>query len=158
MVYSKGTLVNKDHRSNETTLEFSVTGLKFLNSRVSSSVFLTVYSDWSSGDNIFARCLDRKYDGVPILETIGLSRSWSIVPSLDSLFNFAVQQNFRGNEPVRNHLEYSSLVILFLIFRTHLWLLASTGDLEGRRMRIAQIYVCLLFYFLLKVANFDAPS
>ena len=31
-------------------------------------------------------------------------------------------------------------------------------DLEGRRMRIAQIYVCVLLYFLLKAAAFDVPS
>ena len=31
-------------------------------------------------------------------------------------------------------------------------------DLEGRRVRKAQIYVCVLLYFLLKVAAFDVPS
>ena len=35
----------------------------------------------------------------------------------------------------------------------------DTRDLEGRRMRIAQIYVCVLLYFLLKAAAFDVhPS
>ena len=33
-----------------------------------------------------------------------------------------------------------------------------TRDLEGRRMRIAQIYACVLFSFLLKVAAFDVQS
>ena len=32
---------------------------------------------------------------------------------------------------------------------------AKTRDLEGRRMRIAQIYACVLLYFLLKAAAFD---
>ena len=31
-------------------------------------------------------------------------------------------------------------------------------DLEGRRMRIPQIYVCNLLYFLLKAAAFDVSS
>ena len=31
-------------------------------------------------------------------------------------------------------------------------------DLEGRRMRIVQIYVCVLVYFLLKASAFDVPS
>ena len=30
--------------------------------------------------------------------------------------------------------------------------------LEGIRMRIAQIYPCVLLYFLFKVAAFDVPS
>ena len=30
-----------------------------------------------------------------------------------------------------------------------------TRDLEGRRMRIAQIYACVLLYFLLKAVAFD---
>ena len=30
--------------------------------------------------------------------------------------------------------------------------------LEGIRMRIAQIYACVLLYFLFKVAAFDVPS
>ena len=33
-----------------------------------------------------------------------------------------------------------------------------TRDLEGRNMRIVQIYVCVLLYFLLKVAAIDVPS
>ena len=35
---------------------------------------------------------------------------------------------------------------------------AITRDLEERRIGIAQIYVCVLLYFLLPVAAFDAPS
>ena len=31
-------------------------------------------------------------------------------------------------------------------------------DLEGRRMRIAKIYACVLLYFLLKAAAFDVLS
>ena len=31
-------------------------------------------------------------------------------------------------------------------------------DLEGRKMRIAQIYVCVISYFLLKAVAFDVPS
>ena len=31
-------------------------------------------------------------------------------------------------------------------------------DLEGRRVGIAQIYACVLLYFLLKSAPFDVPS
>ena len=31
-------------------------------------------------------------------------------------------------------------------------------DLEGRGMRIVQIYFCVLLHFLLKVAAFDFPS
>ena len=33
-----------------------------------------------------------------------------------------------------------------------------TRDLEGRMMRNAQIYACVLFYFLLKAAAFNVPS
>ena len=36
--------------------------------------------------------------------------------------------------------------------------LTNSRDLEGRRMRIAQIYACFLLYFLLKGAAFDVPS
>ena len=31
-------------------------------------------------------------------------------------------------------------------------------DFEWRRMRIAQIYACVILYFLLKAAAFDVPS
>ena len=34
----------------------------------------------------------------------------------------------------------------------------KTRDLEERRMRIAQTYVCVLLYFLLKATAFDVPS
>ena len=34
----------------------------------------------------------------------------------------------------------------------------ETRDLEERRMGIAQIYACVLLYFLLKAATFDVPS
>ena len=33
----------------------------------------------------------------------------------------------------------------------------NARDLEERRMRIAQIYACILLYFLLKVGVFDVP-
>ena len=37
-------------------------------------------------------------------------------------------------------------------------LLLMTRNLEGRSMRIEQIYACVLLYFSLKVAAFDVPS
>ena len=33
----------------------------------------------------------------------------------------------------------------------------NSKDLEERRMRIAQVYTCVLWYFLLKAAAFDVP-
>ena len=35
---------------------------------------------------------------------------------------------------------------------------SDTRDLEGRKMRIAVIYACVLLYFLLKVAAVGVPS
>ena len=36
--------------------------------------------------------------------------------------------------------------------------MSANRDLEGRKMGIAQIYACFLWYFLLKAAVFDVPS
>ena len=36
--------------------------------------------------------------------------------------------------------------------------LSFSRDLEGRRMRIAQIYACALLYFILKAVVFDVLS
>ena len=40
----------------------------------------------------------------------------------------------------------------------HIALIIFSRDLEGRRMGIAQIYIYVLLYFLLKAATFDVSS
>ena len=45
------------------------------------------------------------------------------------------------------------LVVLLLIIPVHF-----IRDLKGRRMRIAQIDICVLWYFLLKAVSLDVPS
>ena len=45
-----------------------------------------------------------------------------------------------------------------MIFVKRRKMLSIDKNLEERRMRITQIYVCVLLYFLLKAATFDVPS
>ena len=52
MVKSNGTLVKKEDTSKESNFEL-------LSKGINSLEFLTVYSDWLSGDSNFARSLDR---------------------------------------------------------------------------------------------------
>ena len=51
-------------------------------------------------------------------------------------------------------------LVCFLITNILIYdhLFTFTRDLEGRRMKIAQIYACVLLHFPLKAAAFDAPS
>ena len=63
--------MNNDDTLNDTNLQLSCVQVLSWNTEQICFVFLTVCSDWLSGDNNLAKYFDKEYDAVPIFNTIG---------------------------------------------------------------------------------------
>ena len=76
MAKSYDTLIKNEDTWKETNFELLSNGTLFLLTKFSNYLeFLTVYSNWLSGDSNFARYLDKWKYAVLILEAIDFSES-----------------------------------------------------------------------------------
>ena len=70
--------------------------------------------------------------------------------------NISLQNNIP--DKVTIYLDILQYLKVYFEFYLRFLRLILSRDFEGRRMRMEQIYACILLYFLLKEATFDVSS